>query len=532
MNRSSAHDNLARISAAARRAAHAGNWDVVKDCAREIQKLDKRSPEGWFLSGLFENAAGRKQQAFAAFAQTVQLDAKRYDAAVELASLCQVFLRHREAVALLKKYEPALGDSPYYLDMAGSIYTRLGLHARAWPMFRKANELQPDIDHFEANLAACAVNLGKIEQAKSLYKALLARHPGRQRNHFELSRLETADNPDHVVRMKEVLDSSHLPDEKNIFLYYAIAKELEDLGQWAEAFDFYERGGNAAAGVAREAGYDVSSDVSLIENIIEVCDSGWLDSDPVRAGQKKPDRIPFFIVGLPGTGTNLTERIVASHSHVESADETFFMQIAVRRASGVASREDMAPEIIEAAAGKPIRQITNAYLDSVDYRLGNLPIFIDKYPFNFLYLGFIAKGFPHARIIHLRRTPMDACFAMYKQSHLKQANELKSLGRYYIAYDRLCRHWKAVLGNRLVEVEYERLVAEPESQVRLLLDKLGLDFEPACLDFHLNRAPSAAASKVQVRENAHTRSVNKWKNWETQLQPLKDQLEAAGIAVG
>ena len=522
-------DDITQISKMARRAARGGNWVVVKNCARKIHKLDKRNPEGWFLTGLLEKATGTKQKAFAAFTKAVQLDAKRYDGAVELAALCQAFHRHREAVTLLKRSEPKLGNSPYYLDMAGTIYSRLGLHARAWPLYQKANELQPDIDHFQATLAACAANVGKIDQAIALRKALLARHPDHQRNHFELSRLETASNPHHVERMKQVLDGNHLPPDKNIFLYYAIAKELEDLGQWEEAFDYYELGGNAAAGVAREAGYDVSSDIELIDTIIKACDSDWLDDGPVRPRPCKPDRTPIFVVGLPRTGTTLTERIVASHSHVVSADETHFMEIAIRRATGLSVKEGMTPEIIKAAAKKPIQAVAKAYVNFIEYRLGSWPMFIDKYPFNFLYLGFIAKSFPHAKIIHLRRNPMDACFAMYKQSYFKQAYTLEDLGRYYLAYDRLCRHWKSVLPDRVVEIEYEALVGDPEGQIRSLLDKLELEFEPACLDFHLNPAPSSTASKIQVREKMHTRSVKKWKNFAKQLQPLKEQLENAGI---
>ena len=126
---------------------------------------------------------------------------------------------------------------------------------------------------------------------------------------------------------------------------------------------------------------------------------------------------------------------------------------------------------------------------------------------------------------------MDSCFAMYKQSFFKFAYTLESLGRYYVAYDRLRSHWKEVLKDRVIEVEYESLVTDREGQVRGLLDRLGLDFEQACLDFEQNEAPSATASAVQVREKVHTRSVQKWKRFANELQPLKDYLEKAGISV-
>jgi hypothetical protein len=179
-------------------------------------------------------------------------------------------------------------------------------------------------------------------------------------------------------------------------------------------------------------------------------------------------------------------------------------------------------------------QIARGYLDAVDYRLGAEPMFIDKLPFNFLYLGFIARAWPEARIVHLVRSPMDACFSMYKQVFTwvyKFSYSLDSLGRYYVAHDRLRRHWQQVLGDRLVEVEYESLVADQEGETRRLLERLGLPFEQDCLDFDRNHAPSATASNVQVREKVHSGSVQRWKHFAGQLQPLKEQLESAGIRI-
>ena len=158
-------------------------------------------------------------------------------------------------------------------------------------------------------------------------------------------------------------------------------------------------------------------------------------------------------------------------------------------------------------------------------------MFIEKLPENFLYLGFIAKAFPEARIVHLRRNPMDACFAMYKQSFFRFAYTLEDLAEYYLAYDRLHRHWSEVLGDRLIEVQYESLVANAEIETRNLLQKLGLGFEQSCLDFEQNTSASASASSVQVREKIHQRSVEKWKSFELQLAPLKVRLEEGGIKV-
>ena len=129
---------------------------------------------------------------------------------------------------------------------------------------------------------------------------------------------------------------------------------------------------------------------------------------------------------------------------------------------------------------------------------------------------------------------MDACFSMYKQVFTwayKFSYSLEGLGRYYVAYDRLRNHWRALLKDRLIEVEYEALVSDQEGQTRALLDKLGLDFEEACLHFDRNKAPSATASSVQVRGKVHTASVNKWSRFAGQLQPLREYLESGGISV-
>lgn len=520
--------NLSQLSAAARRAVQVGDWTTVKACASMIRKQDKKNPEGYFLLGLVEKASGRSSQAMAAFAKAISLDAGRYDAAVELASLYALSLRHDETLNLLKRYESHLGNSPLYLDMAANIYSRLGLHASAWPLYQKANELQPNLDQFQANLAACAVFQGKIKEAKAIYKGLLDRYPNHQRNHYELSRLEKALDSSHVEQMQEVLNATSLPAEKNIFMYYAIGKELEDLERWQESFHYYKLGGDA---VTQVAGYDVGSDIEVIDKIIEVCSVGWLTTGRGPVGSEKPQKTPIFIVGLPRTGTTLIERIVSSHSQVESAEETYILQQVIRRVSGVHSPESMSPVMIGAAAKKNIRPIAEAYMNAVNYKLSDRPFFIEKLPENYLYLGFIAKAFPDARIIHLRRNPMDSCFAMYKQSFFKYAYTLENLGKYYVAYDRLCRHWQEVLKDRVIEVEYESLVADQEGQIRSLLEKLGLDFEQACLDFDQNKTPSATASAVQVREKVHTRSVHKWKKFATELQPLKDYLENSGICV-
>ncbi len=518
--------NLSQLSQQARIAVQRRDWTTVNMFARKIQKLGKKDPEGYFLAGLVDKAAGRIPKSITAFSRALSLDSRRYDVAIELANQYLLLLRHGEAYELLCKYEQYLDNSPLYLDMAAKVFSGLGLHERAWLLFEKANQLQPEIDMFRVNLAASSVLLGKLKQAKAIYQELIGKYPQHQKNHYELSKLGKAKDSQHVEQMQNILESTNLSPEKNIFLYYAIGKELEDLGRWQESFYYYKCGGDAILTVAD---YDVADDIKLIDQIIRICNTDWLLKSGVPKNSKQNLKTPIFIVGLPRTGTTLVERIISSHSQVESADETFYMQMAIRHASGVGGINDVDAAIIKKAAEKDIRHIAKKYMQSVDYRLTDQVMFIDKYPNNFLYLGFIAKAFPDAHIIYLRRNPMDACFAMYKQSFFKFAYDLDDLGRYYVAHNNLLQHWQDVLGDRLIEVDYEAIVTDQENQTREILDQLELEFEQACLDFEQNSSASATASTVQVRQKVHTQSVNKWKNYSNELQSLKKFLDGAGI---
>lgn len=521
-------DFVEKASAAALKAARAADWPTVQAHAREIISRRRNGAEGYFLLGLAERGVGRLLQAERAFTRAIELDAGRCDAAIELGRMYLQSNRYSDAVALLESVEPKLDDSPVYLDMAGTIYVNVGLPEKAWPLYQRANQLQPGVASLRANLAACAVYVGEIDTAKTIYRELLADFPNHQKYHYELSRLGRAGDDTHIVQMKAVLSAPDRKADNNIFLHYALGKECEDLERWDEAFSWYKAAGDEARGLAQ---YDVQSDIDLVDRIIAVCTPGWLDDGKPVTRSRHPTKTPIFVVGLPRTGTTLTERILSCHSKVESAGESFLLQTTIKRESGVRTNEPMTPVVIEAAARKEMARIADGYLESVAFKFGDKPMVIEKLPENFFYLGFVAKAFPDARIIHLNRRPMDACFALYKQSFFRYAYSLDDLGRFYVAFMRLRKHWQRVLGRRLVEVDYEALVSNQEAQTRKLLERIGLEFEPACLDFDQNLAASNTASTVQIREKIHTGSVGRWRRFESHLQPLVAHLQAAGIGV-
>lgn len=515
-------------SDAARRAAQTRDWRTVRACAREILKVQKTSAEGHFLNGLAEKAASRPEPARRAFARAMHHDQARYDAAIELAGQLMQLHEHGEAVALLDRHTPAANASPKYLEMAATLYSNAGLPRQAWPLYQRADELQPGIPSLQAKLAACAVFVGQLDEARRRYRQLLETAPGHQRNHYELARIVDATDDSHLQAMQALLRTTSLAPEKNIYLYYAIGKELEDLERWDEAFEYYRRAGDAAKLVSD---YNVGDDTALIDSVIESCHEQWLrdGSKPEPAGGPTP----VFVVGLPRSGTTLVERILSSHSRVESIGESFALQTTLLRMGSRrgASAARLSPESVARASRCEPADIRSAYLKAIAYRQTGADFFIEKFPENFLYLGFIARAFPNARIVFVKRNPLDACFAMYKQSFFRYAYTLDDLGAYYVAWDRLRRHWQSVLSTRLIEVSYEELVADQETRTRQLLAAVGVRFEPNCLHFERNRAASNTASAAQVRQKLHSRSVHRWRRFSRQLEPLRNTLASAGISV-
>jgi tetratricopeptide (TPR) repeat protein len=514
-----------QISNTARQAVAAQDWARVGACAMEIGRQTPADAEGPFLMGLVHKAARRAEAARESFQRALTLDDRRYDAAIELASQCMLLNRYDEARSLLLQYRERLVDNSLYLDMAGQTYFDMGHYEEAWSLLEQACLLQPDVETYQTHLAACAVYLGKADTAKAIYVKLLKRHPRHQKTHYELAQLARARNDAHIKQMLKVLQKGKLKPESNVYLYYALGKEYEDLGKWSESFRYYEMAGSAVKTVAD---YDVASDVGLMDRIVETCSASWLQDSPAKTNASKT---PIFIVGLPRTGTTLTDRILSSHSEVQSVGESQLLQMVLRDGSRAGNQIGITPSQIEKASRRDPATIAAAYTKAVAHRLGDEPYFIEKFPENVLYLGLIAKAWPDARIVHLRRHPMDACFAVFKQSFFRFAYSLDDLAEYYLAYDRLSRHWRETLGARMLELNYEDLVTDQESQTRQLLQSLGLDFEEACLHFEQNAAPVATASSVQVREKVHTRSVEKWRKFEKQLQPLRERLEQGGVTI-
>lgn len=521
-------DSIDDLIRRCRQAIARGRWQVAAGFCRDILTRDPAVAEGHYLAGLVAGQQGRLQVAGRAFTEALARDPAHAGARVQLARVRVSQGRFAEAVA---EAERAAGDvvrDPLLQDVLGTVYSQVGLQERALPLLQQAAAARPDSPRFHTNLAACLGFLGERDAAAAALGRACALARGRElaRCHWQLAMLQRARDSTHIATMAGLLEAP-APDPQSAAYYaYAMGKEYEDLEDWEAAWRCFERG---AAAAGRLHAWDAAGDDAMFAALRQGLDARWLQRHQASAGQ---GRGRLFIVGLPRTGTTLLEQVLAAHSQVATAGELQQLPLVLKRLSGVRSPAQLDAAIVTAGARLDMNQLGAAYLDAIRFLPVDAPLVIDKLPHNFLYLGFIAAALPAARIIHLRRDPLDACFAIYKQLFAGAytfSYSLDAIARYYTAYHRLMQHWRDLLGPRLIEVRYEELATDLEETAGTALAALGLALEPACLEFHRSGGPVATASASQVREPVHTRSVGRWRRYARQLESLRRQLEEAGI---
>ena len=412
------------------------------------------------------------------------------------------------------------------LEMVGASFVLCHQPAEAHEAFSRAARQAPDHPAVLFNLATTARFLGRTAEAEQAYDRLIARAPDAWpawRNRSELRRQTPEDN--HVAALAAALARAPSGDAE-VQLSYALGKEHEDLGDYAPAFACFQRGARARRS---RMTYDVRADAGSLDLIAEVFDAAWCA--PARAQAEGEG--PIFILGMPRTGSTLLEQMLGRHSQVQALGElqNFGGALigAVRQACAKPPADKAA--LIRAAANLPPERVGEAYLAAVAPLRDGSPCFTDKLPLNFLYAGLIARALPQARIVHITREPLDACVAIYKtlfEEAYPFSYDLAELGTYYRAYLRLMAHWRQALGGRLIEVSYERLVADPQAEITALLGRLGLGLEPACLASDGGGSPVMTASASQVREPIHGRSVASAARYRGHLDPLVAALQGGG----
>ncbi len=430
--------------------------------------------------------------------------------------------RVAEALSRLASIEARAGGDARLLQHLGEHYTHCGKPSAAARCYRSAARLTPNDPHCLYNLASALIATGEADEAEALLDRVIALNPGDTdawQNRSTLRRQTPAAN--HVAELLRAVEQTPAgPGE--VALCYALAKELEDLGDAEQSFAWLKRGADRRRGLLS---YRVEADVAAMAEIARVFDNPLFE----RAEAGDPAVGPIFVLGLPRSGTTLVDRILSSHSAVDSLGEINDFALSLMRTAGAAGGKG---DLIRRSAALDPAFLGRAYLDSIAGYGAAGPMLIDKTPVNFLYIGLITRALPNARIVHLRRGAMDSGYALYKtlfRMGCPYSYDLENLAAYILAYRRLMDHWREVLPGRFLDVDYEALVSDQETVSREIIAHCGLDWQDACLRFHDNPTPAATASAVQVRQPIHGRSVGLWRRYADQLSPLSTALAVGGL---
>ena len=445
-----------------------------------------------------------------------------------LASVLLQLGRTEEAEGVvLQAMELSGGDADAYDGLAW-VSRALGRHERANALYRRAAEVSPREPRFWYNLACSERSLGSLAEAEEACDTAIGLDAAQYPSWLLRSELRVqAAEANHIGELQEQLRRAGSDYRARLFLGYALAKELDDVGRFDEAFHWFA----TAAGTRRERlAYDVAVDERKLARIAAVYRRELCVAAPPAPGSPSGavDSARYvFIVGLPRSGTTLVERILTGLPGVRSNDETTNLT----RALLDAARGD-GDVFARAAAADPAAVAAGyARLADAGAPAGRI---VEKLPLNYLYLGAIGRALPEAKILLVSRSPLDSCFAMYRTlfaAGYPFSYDLAELGRYYAAYEQLMNHWRGALGGRLHEIVYEDLVREPQRIGAMVASYCGLPWSDAALDIQNNRSASLTASAAQVRRPIYGSSSGRWRHYRRHLEVLIATLHAHAVPI-
>ncbi|MEC8166495.1 MAG: sulfotransferase [Pseudomonadota bacterium] len=506
-------------------ALNRGDLATAGEACKKALAANQKHVPAHFLVGLVALEGKQRQVAHEAFKSVVTLDRDHAAAWAHLAKLNVGEGRIAAAESALREVRRIQPSDPMVIELTGTVLNSLGEYEAAELFFERAHQMVPQSPSALMNLGNVRVFLGKIDEAVALFKRAIELEPNSAQCHWGLANSEKAKDDSHIKTMQGLIDSGRQSKRSQGFLHYAIGKENEDLGNWADAFSAFTQGAQARRETVE---FSEADEAAMFEAIKETYTAEWLAS----AAPGAEDPAPIFVLGQPRTGTTLIERVITSHSQVYSAGELQQFGLAVRRASRHVDPKRFSKELFLTAATVNPAEIGHMYLRSTAKLRDKSPFFVDKLPVNYLNIPLILAALPKAKIVHLVRDPMDACFASFKQlfadAYLHSYDQCE-MARHHARYRDLMAHFRQEFPGHIIDISYEAAARDLEPNARKLIGALELPWEDACLNFHESTSGVATASSVQVREPAHTRSIGRWRRYETELSPMINELTRLGV---
>jgi len=431
--------------------------------------------------------------------------------------------RLKEALPLLREVtttHPELTDAWCLL---GTVCNEIDLPGDAEQAYLQAIALDAEWIDALIGLGHLRLEQGKADEAEHFVRRALAIDPGHVAARFHLSQARKVKAGDeNLAALQALLDRPEaLRADERIWVHYALGKSYDDLREWDQAFPHFMEGARLKRA---KLDYDADVDAARTHRLEEIMSADFIER--LRGGGD-PSEVPIFVLGMPRSGTTLTEQIIASHPEVHGAGELHDL-IDITRQSTMGWRDREFPDNLAGLTRDTLTAWGQDYVARLRTRAPQARRITDKMPANYLSLGLIPLMLPKARIIHVRRNAADTCVSCFTRLFNRSQDatyDLTELGRHYVNYARLMDHWRQVLPEgSFLEVQYEDIVADMAGQARRLIDWCGLDWHDDCLSFHKNERTIRTASITQVRQPIYTSSVARWRHYESYLKPLLDAL--------
>ena len=500
---------------------------LIADADEAAAQLRGRFPDrisGWILGAQAAQAAGDIAKMLRLAADGHKRAPERADMGFMLADAERMTGAVASARQRLGSIEQRLPASLAPWALLSAKYAELGQVEDALRAAMRVRSLPGGAQQGLGLEAGALTALGRMDEAEARLSQLIAENPREVDAFYQRAVLRRAKAGEPALdQTRDRLEREPEGSPATAPLHFALAKMLEDLGELDAAFHHLEAGAKARRS---RLAYRVEDDEAAVQAIIDTFSADWME----RVEQVEPEPGPVFVMGLPRSGTTLVERMLASHSQIDSLGEINDLAYAVMHVGGPARSKT---DLIAQSANGDMARLGAQYLEATRGYGVDASLLIDKTPANYLYAGLIAAALPGAKIIHLRRHPAASGYAMFKtlfRMGYPFSYDLTETARYIAAHRRLMDHWRDLLPDQILDVDYEALVDAPEQGACAALAHLGLAWEDEVLAFHTHAAPTATASAAQVREPVYTRSRDAWRALERRLTPLLDTLDRLGVA--
>lgn len=506
------------------------DWPRVQYRAEQLLAAVPADAAAHFMLGMAHAARHRDEEAITSLREACRLEPRRPEYlaryAAALASAGQASAAH-EAAARAEGL--AQGDARV-LAVLGQAFLQINAIEPASRVLRRAATLAPVDAHLRFTLGRTLEMLGDAPGAERELHACVENQPRYWPAYLRLAMLKRQTAVGRQgAEWRELLAKNDGDPGAQIFLNMALGKESEDRGDYAAAFRYFTIG-KAAARRTRPASSE--RDSAMFDALLR-----WSPEPDARSGMGFAPASPVFIVGMPRTGTTLLDRMLSNHPDVHSLGETQRFATALQRATGTPVALLSLPDIAGATRDIDWTRLGAAYMENTEPAGTGKPRLVDKLPHNFLYLGFIARALPDARIVCLRRDALDTCIGNFRHLFEMQSGfydyslDLMDIGRYYVGFERLLAHWHATLPGRILQVDYEELVRGPEATLRRVLAFCDLPWNDACVRPQDNLTPVRTPNAWQVRGPIYTSSIGYWRHYGSELGPLRDMLLGAGVHI-